>query len=77
MAVMLTPWGRERFLAYNGQLYERMHMPGVAPMASAFYTGPLVLFSLAIGLGVCGFVVWFLQRHREAFTDAKLDQAAG
>jgi len=74
VAVMLTPWGHARFLEYNTQLYERMHLGGMAAMTSNLYSGPILIFSLLFGVVLSGVVVWILQHHRAAFVR---DQAAG
>ena len=70
LAVLVTPWGRSRMMAFSAQMYGQMHMPGMADMASIVYTGPLMYFSAAFGLAVYGAVAWILYRYRGAFARA-------
>jgi hypothetical protein len=64
--VLCTPWGRGQFHVYMDAF--EAHMYGGQPMAANPFMspGPIIFFSL-LGMAVYGFVLWLLQRYRDAF----------
>lgn len=67
MVVLLTPWGARQFRICMDALNSQMYVWRYAP--PNFFASPgAIIFFTAVGMAAYGVVLWFLHRHREAFT---------
>ena len=65
-AVMLTPWGRARFAAYNHTLQQQMHLPNTSALIDP--ASPVVILpGLVFALLFYGVVLLLIERHRTLF----------
>ena len=66
--VIISPWGKARYVAYQQLLYSRMALtstPQIDPASTPFIIAMILFCVLCYGLQI-----WILQRHRRAFIAA-------
>ena len=69
--VLITPWGRSQFHAYMDAFNANMYRyPGPQPPSNLAASPAFIGFFVVLGLGFCILILWFLHRHRRAFTPA-------
>ena len=66
--VMLTPWGRAGFAAYNHQLQQQMHLPATSAFVDP--SSPMIILpGLIFTLLFYGLILFLIERQRSLFAD--------